>query len=91
MEGAFQTARDFSDRGLDASPRSSPMLFSRALLEYEEGNFPQGEAYTERLLARLRLTSTSTGIQSSTVAVLIPWSARITGVMSRFREAEAAA
>jgi tetratricopeptide (TPR) repeat protein len=91
MEGAFQTVRDFSDRGLAVSPRSSPLLLARALLEYEEGDFPQGEVYMERLLGTLRLTPTSPGIESASVAMLIPWTARITGVMSRFHEAQAAA
>jgi len=91
FEGFFQTARDFSDRGLAVSPRSSPLLMTRALLEYEEGDFAQGEVYTEMLIGALGLTPTSQGIESAAVAMLIPWSARITGVMSRFQEAEAAA
>ena len=91
LEGAFQTARDFSDRALSVSPRTAPILFTRAVLEYEEGDFAQGEAYLERLLETLRLTPTSFGIESASVSILIPWSARITGVMSRFDEAEAAA
>ncbi len=91
MEGALQTARDFSDRSLAVSPRTSPILLARALLEYEEGDFAKGEVYMERLIGALRLNPTSPGIESAAVAALLPWSARITGVMSRFDEAEAAA
>ena len=91
LEGVFPTARDFSDRGLAVSSRTAPLLFTRAILEYEEGDFSQGEVYTERLIETWRLTPASSGIESASVAVLIPWSARITGVMSRFQEAEAAA
>ena len=60
-------------------------------MEYEEGDFAQGEAYTERLLGTLRLASTSLGVESASVAMLLPWVARITGVMNWFEEAEEAA
>ena len=91
LEGAYQTARDFSNRGLVVSPRSAGLLFTRALIEYEEGDFVQGEVCTERLIDASRLTPTSPGIEYTSVAMLLPWSARVTGVMSRLHEAEAAA
>ena len=91
LEGSFPTARDFSGRGLAISPRNSTLLFTRALLEYEVGDFAQGKVYMGRLLGTFSLTPTSPGIESASVAMLIPWSARITGVMSRSEEAEAAA
>ena len=48
--GKWQTARQFSDQGLAASPREVMLLGCRALLEYQVGDFEAGEAYFARMI-----------------------------------------
>ena len=49
MEGDFQTARDFSDRGLAVTPSRSVLLAVRTALEYHSGGLDEGAIYLERL------------------------------------------
>ena len=50
-EGDWRTAREFSDRGLAIMPLEFRLLGTRILLEYETGDFSQGNMFLERLLA----------------------------------------
>jgi len=56
LEGDWLTARDLSNQGLGLAPLEPRNLVSRALLEYEVGDFHQGDIYLERLLEVMRLT-----------------------------------
>ena len=49
LRGDWQGARSFLDRGLAIEPSNRTLLASRALLEYEVGDFGRSEAYVKRL------------------------------------------
>ena len=87
-KGEWQAVRDYSDQGLLVSPRESRLLFGRAILEYEVGDFNQGEAYLERLLEVAGTSASGLTLENCFVAFLIPRVARITGATSRFDIAE---
>jgi tetratricopeptide (TPR) repeat protein len=91
LGGRWQAALDLSDRGLAVSPRETRQLALRTLLEYELGNFSQGEAYLDRLLETMRLTPPGPGLAYVFPAFMIPLVARITGVPNWLEVAEAAA
>jgi tetratricopeptide (TPR) repeat protein len=86
--GNWQAARDFSDRGLAVSPREARLLGNRVLLEYELGDFSQGEDYLERLLEVVQLTAPGPTLEHGFLAIVIPAVARITGITSRFAVVE---
>ena len=88
-KGDWQAAREFSGRGLDLATRSPYLLRVRIMLEYQVGDFEQGEVYLERLMDVMRLAAP--GLASGTIAMVIPLVARIAGVTDRFDIAEAAA
>ena len=89
--GEWQAARDFSDQGLEASPRETRLLHTRLLLEYEVGNFSDGEAYLVRLLDVMRLTAPGPAYEYAFPAMSIPMAARISGNLSWIDEADKAA
>ena len=45
LNGDWGAARDFSDRGMAVAPDDPRHLLGRVILEYEVGNFAQGESY----------------------------------------------
>jgi DNA-binding CsgD family transcriptional regulator len=67
------------------------LLGDRVLLEYEVGDFGQGEAYLERFLATMPPAAARPGVDYAFPALTIPWIARITGVLDRLDIAETAA
>ena len=89
--GDWRAARDFSDRGLAASPRETRLLHTRMILEYEVGNFDDGEAYLDRLLEVMRLTEPGPAYEYAFPAMAIPMAARISGDLRWLDEAEKAA
>ena len=91
LEGDWRAARDYSDRGLVVSPQNMHLLHFRVLMEYEVGDFGQGEAYLEKLMEVIRLTPPGPTFENGSLDILIPAVARITGVADRFDIAERAA
>ena len=90
-KGEWQSARDFNDRGLAASPRETRLLHTRLILEYEVGNFSEGEAYLDRLLEVMRLTPPGPAYEYAFPAMSIPMAARISGDLSWLAQGEEAA
>jgi len=97
-KGDWKIAREYTDQGLSVDPGHTNLLGSRALLEYQVGDFDAGEAYLERLLENIQRNQPepSTPVTMATPwyvapAVVIPVVAYITGVASRFDVAEAIA
>ena len=72
-------------------PTDTRLLRGRTVLEYEVGEYLQGEAYLERLLEVMRLTSPGPTLEYAATAVVIPMVARITGMDDRLDAAERAA
>ncbi|HIB13066.1 MAG TPA: hypothetical protein EYO17_14275, partial [Dehalococcoidia bacterium] len=85
LEGDWKQGRESSDRGLEMSPLNPQLLETRVLLEYETGEFGQGEVYLERLLRGADLRA------SSRTCMAIATIARITGMPDRLEIAEATA
>ena len=88
LEGAWEAARDFGDRGMTVSPRECRILYIRILVEYEVGDFDQAEAYLEKLLDGMRQTSPGSNAEYSYVSCLIPMVACTTGKSGRLDVAE---
>ena len=91
LKGEWSSARDFSDRGLGLDPRHSWLLGVRAVMEYETGDWAQGEAYIARLVDVMRTTASGPTAEYAFPAMAIPMVGRITGGMDRFDIAEEAA
>ncbi len=89
--GDWRRARDFCDQGLTLAPRDNGILANGVMLEHEVGDFVAGEAYVERLLETIPPVVDRPGSQYAFPAQVIPWVARITGVLERLKVAEAAA
>ena len=78
LAGDWRKAREFSDRGLAISGQSSIYLGTRVLLEYETGEFGEGEVYLNRLVEAMGLVSpATTDFAFSTLVLLL--AGRITG------------
>jgi len=60
--GDWQATRAFLDRGLTLTPLDPRLSCTRSVLEYEVGDFGQGEAYRERLLDATRRSSMGVGL-----------------------------
>ena len=91
LEGLWSVARDFSDRSLLLSPSDARHLGTRLRLEYEVGEFTQGNVYLERLVEAMRGSPPLPGPQHSFPAMMIPMVARITGAMDHLEIAVEAA
>ncbi|MCH9011025.1 MAG: hypothetical protein IIC21_10405, partial [Chloroflexi bacterium] len=91
MQGDWVTARDFSDRGLAVGRRDGRLVSNRATLEYELGDFSQGDAYLERLVETMGLSVPGPNLDYSIVPMVIGVAARITGRARQFDIAESAA
>ncbi|MCH8745855.1 MAG: hypothetical protein IIB31_09455, partial [Chloroflexi bacterium] len=89
--GDFKTAIELNDQGLALSPLDRRHLARRALLEYETGNFSQGEIYLDRLIETSPLVTTGPGSAAEIAAFMIPVVARISGVLHRLAVAQDAA
>ena len=91
LRGDWNAGREHSDRSLEMAPLDPILLFPRVLLEYETGEYAQGEVYLQRLMEAMR-RSTQVQIRASgRVSLAITTTARITGVDDNLDIAEAAA
>ena len=92
LEGDWESARGFNDRGLEIDHRDVRLLNWRSDLENQVGNFVDGAMYLDRILETVRLApSDIPQLDHEVVPHTIGVAARITGVVSRFEAAAAAA
>ena len=91
VEGDWQSARETSDRGLALLQNDPRLLNDRALLEYQVGDFDQGDAYMARLLETLQTNEPSATIEFALIAASLPLIGRIKGKPFHRDVAEAAA
>ena len=91
LVGDWETARSYSGRGLARSPAECRNLCTRALVEYQTGNFAEGETYLQRLIEAMHRTPPGATLEHSYAAMAIPLSARISGDVSFLGAAESAA
>jgi DNA-binding CsgD family transcriptional regulator len=81
--GNWRRARESSDQGLAIAPQDHTLLGDRVMLEYEVGDFDDGEVYLERLLESIPPVADRSGTIYSLPAQVIPWVARTSGGMDR--------
>lgn len=86
LEGDWESARDFIERGLSLAPQDTVILGLGASLEFETG-----ETYLERMLDIVRVSSTDPAPEQGLIAVCLAVAARISGVVERLDIAEEAA
>jgi tetratricopeptide (TPR) repeat protein len=91
LQGDWQAAREFNERGLNLQPSQPWLVSHRALMEYEVGQFAQGDAYLERMIEAMPATPPGPVAEYHFPALLIPIRARITGDMRWFDTAKQAA
>ena len=91
LAGDWMAARQHSDRALAVSALNPVTLSLRILLEYELGDFSQGQVYLERLLEFRSLSPPGPTQEYAQVAFIVPRIAQITDVTRWFEAAEEAA
>ena len=91
LEGDWQAAREYTNRGLTVTQHQLRFAFQRLLLEYEVGNFDQGEYYLKFLIEGADLPGPRVPGEFGVIAVAVPMVARISGVTRHFDVAESAA
>jgi len=89
--GDFKAAIELNDQGLALSPMDRRHLGHRALLEYETGNFIQGEIYLDRLVETIPLLTPGAASAAEIAVFVIPVVARISGNPHRLAVAQEAA
>ena len=87
LTGDFQAARNFSERLQVMDPGYSLFLARRVQMEYDQGNFGEGNFYLDKLLDSMRLAQSRSpeNVFSAMVILMLP---RITGGTDRFDIAE---
>ena len=92
LQGNWEEARDFGDRGLEIDDRDVRLLNWRSELEYEVGDFAAGDLYLDRILQTICLaTPDKPQLEHGIVPQTIGVAARITGDTSRFYAAASSA
>ena len=91
LEGDWQAAREYTDRGLTVTNHQLRFAFQRSMLEYEVGNFDEGESYLKFLMEGADLSGPRVPGEFGVIAVAVPMVARISGVTTHFDVAESAA
>jgi len=89
--GDWATARMFSERGLAVSATDIRPLITRAILEFQVGEFDKGEVFLERLRAVMRQTPPGPTVEYMACAIALAASARITDSAGRLPLVAAAA
>ena len=88
LRGEWELARHFGDRGLAMASTDYHFLGQRAILEYQVGDFDQGEAYLERLLEYVRSPRPGPGLDQVWPAVAIPTACKLLSRQSSNRRWE---
>jgi DNA-binding CsgD family transcriptional regulator len=83
LAGDWSTALDFVDRGLIVAPGEYLLLAVRMMINYELGNFPEGDAILENLLDASRGRQSTFGAEQVVMMLTIPIISRITGIADR--------
>ena len=91
QNGDWAAARSLSDRNLEVGPRSALALVCQTRLEFQVGNFTQGEVHLERLVQAMRQNAPGPTRIYAFPALVIAEVSLITGDIHRFQVAEEAA
>ena len=90
MRGEWDSAREFSNRGMSLTSSGLAFLGLTAVLEHEAGNSSPGDAYLEQLLADLGKAPPEPSLRYLYVALRIPVVAQITGMTEHLATAKEA-
>ena len=90
LEGDWQSARNFSNRGLEVLSGDPRILSGRVVLEYEVGNYDQGRYYLEVLQEAMDRTEPGPTPLYAYSAIAFQLAARITGMTELLDDAERA-
>jgi DNA-binding CsgD family transcriptional regulator len=91
LQGNWAEARHYSDRGLAVASSDQRLIGHRAVLEYQVGEFSQGEAYLRLLTENVLQIPPGPNFSYALQALVIPVVAQISGIANRLDAAEAAA
>jgi len=91
LKGEFDVAREICDRVEETNPDDPGLITLRIRLQYEAGEFDQGEASVERLFDLVRRYPPGPSVVATAPAYLLPLVARATGALDRLGVAKAAA
>ncbi|MCZ6866989.1 MAG: hypothetical protein O7E55_06635, partial [Chloroflexi bacterium] len=83
LQGDWSSGRSLVERALALAPRDANILVDAVDLEYQTGNFSQGEAYLERLLEVMAHTPPGPRAGYARTAMEIPLLSRATGQLER--------
>ena len=89
LEGAWDDARELIDRGLNLNPMDPRLLHERVGLEFQVGNYVQGETFLERMLEVVRDSPAGPSTANASLALASPVAASISGVVSNLDPGEA--
>lgn len=90
VRGEWESASQFSDRGMSLTSSGPAFLGLTAVLEHEVGNTTQGDAYLEKLLADLKSEPPEPSLRYLYVVLRVPVVARITGLTEHLTTAKEA-
>jgi DNA-binding CsgD family transcriptional regulator/tetratricopeptide (TPR) repeat protein len=90
-KGEWEAAREVLERCLDLSPDFFYPLSRRVALEFEMGDFEQGEVYLEHLLELMRKTPPGPVAEYAIIPSTVAYAAYVSGDFSRFNIAREAA
>jgi tetratricopeptide (TPR) repeat protein len=87
LEGDWQAARDINNQGYEAGTFDPFFLATRVMLEYQVGEFNEGEIYIKRILEAMRAAPPGPSPEYAYSALVTAYAARITGVSDRLEVA----
>ncbi|MCH7626079.1 MAG: tetratricopeptide repeat protein, partial [Chloroflexi bacterium] len=82
--GDWKTVRTYSDRTQATLPTDARGLFTRTLMEFETGEFEQGDSYLQKLLDIMLNSPSAPNIEHAVPATTIAITGRITGNQEHF-------
>ncbi|MCI0896114.1 MAG: protein kinase [Chloroflexi bacterium] len=91
LHGDYEKSRGFIERGMEVAARDTRIRTLSVMLEYEVGNFAEGQVHLDYLLEIMRQTGPGATAEYSFPAILIPVVARMTGDKEQLDIAKAAA
>ena len=91
VSGDWDTARAYSDRGQSVLISDVRPLTARVVLEYEVGEFRQGEVFLERMLDITRSTPPGPTLEQAGPSYVASIAGRISGISDRFDNSEESA
>ena len=91
LSGDWQVSRDFNNKGLEINSNDVRPILTRTTMEYEVGDFDQGNTYLELLRERLRQTQSGPTLEFGFATLAIPVVSRISGIDLGFEATSQAA